>query len=63
MDKNFEWLESPTPKMRFVEREIQNDANPSLSRNAKILQQEWKIEHTRSHKEFYEWRDVPLEIE
>lgn len=48
-----------SPKLRFVEREIQSDANPSMVRKAKILQQAYACIEDGS----IEWVDVPLESE
>lgn len=51
----------PTPRLRFVERDIISEANPSLSRTTKILQQFWKDRFDEERDG--EWRDVPLEQE
>lgn len=48
-----------SPKLRFVEREIQSEDNPSLCRRVKILQQAWSCIDDGS---MY-WVDVPLESE
>lgn len=46
-------------KLRFVERDISHDSNPSLSRKLKILQQA----HVCLEDGKVEWVDVPLESE
>lgn len=50
-----------TPRLRFVEREVQSDSNPSMRRNAKILQQYWRDRFDEEREG--EWRDIPLEPE
>ena len=50
----------PTPKLRFVEREIEVNGDPKPVR---ILQQWWESEWTWGSSEKGEWRDVPLETE
>ena len=58
----------PTPKLRFVEREIKVQNDIKLVR---ILQQWWLQQHVANMgwseipmgAEEGEWRDVPLEIE
>ena len=48
---------TPTPKLRFVERDDETSWTPKTVR---ILQHFW--EHTEWHAPG-EWRDVPLEVE
>ena len=50
----------PTPKLRFVEREIEVNGDPKPVR---ILQQWYESEWTWGSSEKGEWRDVPLETE
>jgi len=57
---------TPTPKLRFVERQdfTEDLANP---RTLRILQQWWEVENITDalHNNILdgEWRDVPLENE
>ena len=60
---------TPTPKLRFVEREVRIYICEGIARceQHKILQQWWQVEdiayawHTNGRDG--EWRDVPLEKE
>ena len=55
---------TPTPKLRFVER---NTNDPNAPRTIRILQQWWEVENITDalHNNILdgEWRDVPLENE
>ena len=61
---------TPTPKLRFVEREIQVPVEPMLNittgKTVRILQQLWEKKEWAHDIEIVvdsEWRDVPLEKE
>lgn len=68
-----ETKEHPTPKLRFVQRQVAvpiNDGREGIIRELRILQQEWEIVTLeRRHGELmptefrFEWRDVPLEVD
>jgi hypothetical protein len=62
--------EHPTPKLRFVQREvvvpISGRGNVGLARELRILQQEWEIVELENGMPMafrFEWRDVPLEVD
>ena len=57
---------TPTPKLRFVEREVQVPApelGPNIAKTieVRVLQQWWETDHHAVVDG--EWRDVPLEVE
>ena len=66
---------TPTPKLRFVEREIQEPyefelhKHIAITKRVRILQQWWEKDDSSKYTSaiagaFYgEWRDVPLEEE
>lgn len=59
---------TPTPKLRFVEREIGYSKTGNITdlHTVRILQQLWETEDkdvTEGKWFFSEWRDVPLEEE
>ena len=60
---------TPTPKLRFVERDSysRNDEHFREPHKIRILQQWWKVENVTDalHNNVIdgEWRDIPLEQE
>lgn len=49
---------TPTTALRWVKRLY--DPNNFNSETIKILQQQWKIEHSKNGVS-YEWKDIPVE--
>ena len=58
---------TPTAKLRFVEREIQEPyefelhKNIAITKKVRILQQWWAVELDGQITPTGEWRDVPVE--
>ena len=56
---------TPTPKLRYVEREVRIPICEGFARCEyhKFLQQWWQVASTGQITTYGEWRDVPLEDE
>lgn len=58
---------TPTPKLRFVEREShsRNGEHFVMPLKIRVLQQWWTVTGTlpEFQHQYGEWRDVPLEVE
>jgi hypothetical protein len=56
---------TPTPKLRFVEREIysHNGEHFATPHRVRILQQWWAVERDGQITPIGKWHDVPLEKE
>lgn len=59
---------TPTPKLRFVERQAPApEHGPNITKGVRVLQQWWALnpkDEFAIHMGFNgEWRDVPMEVE
>lgn len=54
---------TPTPKLRWIEREHQVGLTGNMIHVETVLQQWWAIERDGQITPTGEWRDVPLEKE